>query len=340
MSFNKMKSKNSIFVFLIALALSLGCKEDSPAPLITNASSFEFVWNKIDQTYPFFENSNVDWDQVKVTYGSQVTESMPMTEFRDLLLEMTLLLEDNHTGMEIESQVFTHPLKPVEVDSRPVNVEAYLENITVNSNHVVVGDIKDKNVRYLAVKTLSQFAGPNHYDAFPEVFADLARYDGIIIDLRVLQNPDDRPIEEFIRYYLSENRVFRRYRIRNSGGRNSFSSWTDDRISGQGWEIDKPIVILTSRHIANKAENFTLMLRSHPQAMLLGDTTAGDLSGPVMFRIPHGWNLLTSSLQVVDMDGRLVEGTGIIPDETVQYTQADRTNGIDPILQAAIDKFE
>ena len=334
-----MKLKNSTFYLLLVITLFLSCGDDDPIDN-SNAANFEFVWDTIDQNYSYFDIKEVDWDQVRVGYESQITETLSVNEFRDILSEMIFTLEDGHTGLRSNGGFYFFQGDRGAVDNSPVNTGRYVSNHAVNNSRLVIGDITGKNVRYIGVRSLSGNADSDDNDPLYNSINTLQTYDGLIIDLRNNGGGNDAIARRFVREFVDQTRTFRRFRFRDGAERDSYTPWQDDQlVPFNSIEFTKPIVLLTNRHVVSSAEGFTLMLKSMPNVMQLGDTTAGSTGNPGIFEMPNGWELFVSRWQVTDPEGNYVEGNGIAPDEVVWISQADRDTGRDTILEAAIAKF-
>ena len=67
--------KKSSFYFLVLLALSFAScerafmEQDEPKDPV---SVFDYLWNKVDQQYAFFDVKGVDWDSVREVYRPKV----------------------------------------------------------------------------------------------------------------------------------------------------------------------------------------------------------------------------------------------------------------------------
>jgi C-terminal processing protease CtpA/Prc len=86
--------------------------------------------------------------------------------------------------------------------------------------------------------------------------------------------------------------------------------------------FDKPVYVLTSRRTASAAELATAALKTANRAVIVGETTAGEMLSQKIFDVPGGFHL---SLPIADYYaiglGR-VEGNGINPDVATSAAQA------------------
>lgn len=96
-----------------------------------------------------------------------------------------------------------------------------------------------------------------------------------------------------------------------------------------------PLVVLVNEKTASASEVFSGALQDHQRATIVGVKTFG--KGSVQSVIPlddvSGMKLTTA--RYVTPEGRILDGVGLVPDQTVE-NKADGTEGGDPQMAAAI----
>jgi C-terminal processing protease CtpA/Prc len=80
------------------------------------------------------------------------------------------------------------------------------------------------------------------------------------------------------------------------------------------------------------------MMKAFPEVMIIGDTTGGGGGVPLGWELPNGWFFNYSSSVTYLPNGFIIE-EGIPPDIQVDMTEEDKANGIDTILERALDEF-
>jgi C-terminal processing protease CtpA/Prc len=73
-------------------------------------------------------------------------------------------------------------------------------------------------------------------------------------------------------------------------------------------------VVLTSPLCVSAGEVLALAMRALPQAVIMGQPTAGMLSDNLVKPLPNGWTLSLSNEVYMSCDGQVFEGRGIVPD--------------------------
>ncbi|MCA1760881.1 MAG: peptidase S41, partial [Bacteroidales bacterium] len=86
----------------------------------------------------------------------------------------------------------------------------------------------------------------------------------------------------------------------------------------------------------SSSNRFAQMMKSLPSAILMGDDTGGGGGIPAYGELPNGWIFRFSATQTVNPQGEHIEN-GVPVDVKVALNAEDEANGIDTILEAALD---
>ena len=95
-----MKKLHILLFGLLALCFA-SCERafmDADEPS-TPVNVFDYLWNKVDQQYAFFDVKGVDWDSVYKVYRPMVTEDMDKEDLFDVCAAMLNTLQDGHTNL-------------------------------------------------------------------------------------------------------------------------------------------------------------------------------------------------------------------------------------------------
>jgi carboxyl-terminal processing protease len=93
--------------------------------------------------------------------------------------------------------------------------------------------------------------------------------------------------------------------------------------------------VLIDHHTRSTAELFVHAYQRERQGPLIGTRTAGAVSAASAYAMPGG-NLLYLAVTGLEVDGDILEGTGVAPDIEVARP-IPYSNGTDPVLDAALD---
>ena len=113
------------------------------------------------------------------------------------------------------------------------------------------------------------------------------------------------------------------------------------RSGGESFDI--PVVILVNAFSASGSEVLTAALQDNDRAVVIGVTTFGKGSVNTLRPLRNGGGLYITFARWYSPDGRLIEGDGIEPDVTIEYTldlAAARRGAEDTQLDAAIKQLD
>ena len=69
---------------------------------------FDYLWNKVDQQYAFFDVKGVDWDSVYEVYRPKVDDEMDDDSLFTVCAAMLNTLQDGHTNLVSKLDVSHH----------------------------------------------------------------------------------------------------------------------------------------------------------------------------------------------------------------------------------------
>lgn len=158
---------------------------------------------------------------------------------------------------------------------------------------------------------------------------------GLILDLREYPN-------ESINYKLysvlsDKSRPFFKATCPDMSNPGAFG-WTKPGYTGKGKHAYKgKIAILISEQSQSHAEFCTMMYRTLPNSIVIGNTTAGADGDVVGIQLPGGINSYFSGLGIYYPDGAETQRVGIIPDIYVWPTVQGVREGRDELLEKALE---
>jgi len=170
----------------------------------------------------------------------------------------------------------------------------------------------------------------------PKIWDQIQNTKGLIIDMR--NYPTDFPIQELGRYLMPGNRPFAKF---TNGSIETPGLFTYTKSMNVGQEKNNnyykgKVVILINEVSQSSAEFHTMAYRVHPNAIVIGSTTAGADGNVSYFDLPGGINTRISGTGVYYPDGRGTQRIGIIPDIEIKPTVAGIKNRQDELVEKAI----
>lgn len=100
------------------------------------------------------------------------------------------------------------------------------------------------------------------------------------------------------------------------------------------------VIVLVGEECRYKAENMIANFRNFPNAVILGDTTRGNVSLLYTAELTENWRFSYVRETILTYQHHWIEGSGIYPDILVNATEADFAAGVDPVLDYAIEILE
>jgi C-terminal processing protease CtpA/Prc len=200
------------------------------------------------------------------------------------------------------------------------------------------------NVAYVA---LNSFNDDQAADRFEAAFAEIAKADALVIDVRE-NGGGNGEVGYRVLTFLADNAFYtskwetRNYQpvFRAWGKRETRFSGTADKISPNGKQrFAKPVVVLTSPRTYSAAEDFTGAFRAMKRGKVVGEVTGGSSGMPLLFPLPGGGGAYVCTKHDALADGTEFVGVGIIPDVVVSPTVADLRAHRDVVLDAALQQI-
>lgn len=317
------------------VVISMGCEKiiEPNAPQDNPRAIFEKLWTDVHNRYSFFEEKQIDWEAIKAIYSPLIHENMDPIEFFDILGDMLAELQDGHVNL---LSTFNRSRNwswyegfSLYYDEQLIYDE-YLKN-----NYRIIGPFHAQtvdNMLYVNYRSFERTVKEQHMD---EIIRLMQFHDGLIIDVRSNGGGSQQNGLNIASRLTDEELIYARQRFKTGPSRTDFTPWAPLRITPHSGEkyLGK-VAILTNRRSYSATTFFSQMMRSLPQARLLGDQTGGGGGIPVFAELPNGWTYRFSGSQTVDLDGEQLEFG--VPVNEVLTDPMDLIPGKDHFIEAAI----
>lgn len=205
----------------------------------------------------------------------------------------------------------------------------------------------DDNIAYIS---LDHFENKNSVKTFVDAFPQIKMAKGLIIDVRkngggsssyglqilsYLTTQALRSANSYIRadngYTLTRGSVIT---WRALDGKNSASKETNQDV------YTGPVVMLTGAATFSAAEDFVLSYQLLKRGLTIGEATGGSTGQPLVFDLPGGGSARICVKRDTYPDGSDFVGKGLQADIEVKPSISDVRNGIDPVLNRAIQELK
>jgi len=330
--------------------------------------NFEAFFEVFEENYALFGVKQIDWENEYEYYSQQVTEETTDDELFNIFQEILAKLNDKHCYIyrfnEIYFSGFNLPslnyldllsfdfrvptndfsLKLLErqylIDhEKSLKVKSFLPPIGIRKVFTT-GWLKD-SIAYLHMTEMSNKSDEVHksINSFLEKYQ---KANGFIIDIRDNIGGYSLPVKELAENFTSKKRIYAISRLRNPDSIYSFQEpdyWEIKPKTGSKY-CNQPIALLVNENTQSAAELFTLMMKTIPTVKVFGNKTSGVFADTHIGKLPNGWEYRLSIRKTNDWNDKSHEDIGIDPDTLIANTKLDIENGLDNVVENAIQYLQ
>lgn len=325
-----------LLYLLLALPFCLSCVDEEEMP-DTPQGNFEALWKIIDQHYCFFDYKQqeygLDWNAIHEKYKVRVDDGMTDLQLFEVLTQMLAELRDGHVNI-MASHDYGRYWSWYE--SYPANFSDSLYRLYMGTDYRIAAGIDyrilDDNIGYIRYESFSYGIGEGNLN---EVLIYLMPCQGLIIDIRNNGGGDLTNAEKLAARFCTEKTLVGYIQHKTGPGHSDFSTMEPRYLEPSAnirWQ--KPVVLLTNRHVFSAANEFTMYMKTLPQVTVVGDQTGGGAGMPLCSSLPNGWVVRFSAIPAYDSEKHSTE-FGIAPDHYVSLSDEDFYKGKDTIIEFA-----
>lgn len=321
---------------LLGALLLTGCVEEEQLD-DTPQDNFEALWKIIDEHYCFLtikqKQLGVDWQQVYNKYKVRVNNNMTRVQLFEVLGNMLGELRDGHVNLTASHDLARNWSW---YEDYPTNFSDSLLRIYMGTNYRIAAGLRycilDDNMGYIRYESFSSGFGDGNLD---EVLSHMMLCRGLIIDIRSNGGGELTNAESLAARFINEKTLVGYSRHKTGPGHNDFSALEPHYLEpAAGFRWQKPVCVLTNRHVYSAANEFTMYMKGLPAVKIVGDRTGGGAGMPFASTLPNGWVVRFSAVPMYNADKLLTE-FGIDPDYNVQLQSDDFRRGKDTIIEFA-----
>lgn len=325
----------NIFVYLFFLGtLFIACEKEFIADGYSEDPSrnFDYLWDDFENRYAFFELKGVDWSRLYDSFNQFVSPQISKDSLFSVMGAMLYSLQDGHVNIVAP---FNRSRNWSWFEDFPENFnESVVYRNYFKQNYKIIGPfdcvILD-SVLYVYYGSFADGFTNAHLNA---ILTLASKCKGVVIDIRNNTGGSSGNAFRLASLFTDKELEVGKRRIKVKV--NSYSSWEPITVSPySSMSITVPVVLLTNRKTYSAANNFTLMMKSMPNVIHMGDKSGGGGGTPVFNQLPNGWTYRFSATQTIDLNNQLIEN-GIEPDRYVATSIADELIGIDSIIEEAL----
>ncbi len=339
--------KRFIISVLLASVALVSCEKyetvkEANTDFMTN---FDAFWKMIDEQYCYLDYKDIDWDAVYDEMLPRVKAAKSEQEFFNVLESALDYLRDGHVALispfkKYGCDTFNYDENGNEYPSNydgSVVKKHYLKERFVTLDGKVYGEIERDGHSYAYI----------YYSAFEEDWTDndykyiqamVDSTEGIIFDIR--DNPGGSGVlgMTLAGNFFKQKTHIGYFASKNGKGHNDFSELSELYVKPakeHNW-TDKKTALLTNRMVYSTANLFTCALKHAKNVTQIGGITGGGGGMPMTNYLPNGWILYFPGNVLFDVNKNHIE-SGIEPDIEVNCTDEEMADGVDAIIEAAIE---
>lgn len=323
---------------LFALFALASCEQVliQPDPASTPVNNFELLWNTMDEKYSLFTYKNIDWDEAYARYRPQVSNDMSEEALFKVMADMLYELKDGHVSLTSDFNITRN--WDWFLDYPPNYNANVIERNYLGKDYQIIPPFSTKVINGVGYIRYSSFMSLIDEETLDPLLAQYRTLPGIILDIRdntgglisnaslLAEKLGEKTAEEVLAGYQ---------RYKAGPGHDDFTKAFPVTLEPE--HADQPkVVILTNRSVYSAANLFTSYMSAFPNVTIIGDQTGGGAGAPYSGELYNGWTFNFSSTQLLDLDQNPIEN-GIAPDIQVEMLPADEVQGVDTILETAIN---
>lgn len=323
---------------IIALVMFTSCEKLVFSPDISSdpITTFDYLWDKVDQQYAYFDVKDVDWDEVYSRYSHKIHAALSDDSLFFYLGSMMNELKDGHVNLFSEfnvSRFDISKLGPKNIDYR------FIQDNYLGSDYYFTGPFRHDFIAndQVAYVRYSSFSDLFSDDNMMYIFDRYENTDGMILDLRQNGGGYMMNIFKLLSYFtLFEDPIYTTC-IKSGSGHDDFTE--DEAIYSTSYDTvlhyTKSVAVLIDRGSYSASSMFSLATLELDNLFLVGDTTGGGLGMPNGGQLPNGWTYRFSITRTLTPDGLNYEN-GIPPDYYAVLDSSDMQQGYDTVIETAL----
>lgn len=329
-----------IFVFLSIASLA-SCTDDTEYP-DSPEGNFEALCQIIDEHYCFFEEKNINWQEITAKYRPRVNSDTRQLELFVICSEMLDELKDGHVNLSsrFDTSYYRNWWSdyPQDFDLRTLQ-QYYLDFDYSTTSGMIYKLMCEGRIGYIYYPS---FASGVSETALDYIFAQFYDTEALIIDIRdngggILTNID-RFVGRFIEHEIPGGSITHKTGPAHDAFSAPYKFSYSPCKSGHIPYLNRPIVVLTNRSCYSAANAFVAVMKSLPNVTIIGARTGGGAGLPFTSELPNGWGIRFSASPLYSPGGEITEfGIDPTPGFECHASSEELAQGHDAILNKAIE---
>jgi hypothetical protein len=330
--------KRILYISIFFTIILQGCYKDIVEK--SNAKTvFDTFWQILDERYVNFDEKNIDWDSVYVTYSSRISAETTDNELKTILQEILNLINDLHIAIQINENEYIYTDSTRLTWSVPRQaIWNYYFNWSLLTDPIFSAQLPE-DVSYLSVV---HFKSSPSRDSIRTLISSKTYKGGFILDLRDNHGGYSKLMTDLLSLFCSSGYIAGYDKIKTGPARDAFAGYEKVVIDGD-YFIPANIlkVVLINENVYSAGNIFAGFIHYVPNTVIMGTKSSGGAGYPISVFLPNNWVLSFPRDKLYDSQYQYLE-FGIDPDIVVKapetyggivYPRAFR----DPVIDKAIE---
>jgi hypothetical protein len=298
-----------------------------------NQQALKVLMKTLAERYSYHDLRVDDWKALEKQHRDAVLGAKTDRGFAMAAANMLQPTGDLHLYLRLGEQTFGAGSRAVDPLFRRELLDRYVR-VAPAGPKALAGRTAD-GIGYLMV---AEWTGEVDPEVVGGAITELADTKAMVIDARPNSGGNERLAQQVAAWFVTGTKVYAKNRYRERAGKDGFGQVLERRVTGHGdnRHYDKPIAVLTSRYVMSSNESFVMMLQQADDCVVVGQPTFGSSGNPKPFELGNDVTVFVPSWQDLRLDGTVIEGEGLAPDEFVPCTPSDLATR-DPILEKALE---
>lgn len=323
-----------IFV-AINVFLLFGCEKQllEKDPEATPFAVFDYLWEDVNNRYSFFEEKSIDWEATREKYRSLIDEHTSDKALFSILSEMLYELKDGHVNL---TSSFDRSRNWDWFMEYPPNYnQNIIERYYLGKKYRITGTLNNIIIDSVLYVNYRSFSDKISNSNLRELMDYAENTKGVIIDVRSNGGGSLSNAYRLASCFTDTTVVFAKSRMKTGPGKNDFSEWDEMKIEPfNGKRFTGKVVVLINRKSYSATTFFSQMMKTLPNAVLMGDMTGGGGGIPAFGELPNGWRYRFSATQTINLYHEQIE-PGVKEDVYVMMNFEDEHKGKDTVIESA-----
>ncbi|NQT16710.1 MAG: hypothetical protein HQ582_28390, partial [Planctomycetes bacterium] len=298
-------------------SLARSFKGLQPGSVITHVDGMS-VADKVEQLRPLIGTCSSDRNLLKIAHR-QILHGELGSKIR-----LTLLPPNDTISVEVELERTHEAMRDRRVPEFPIREGKFI--------HSGVHPSGCGYIRILSFKGRMEIA-----DEFDDALEALKETPALMVDVR--ENPggfgDSQP-RIIGRFVTEKTKVLVSFR-KNGPGHGDLLPREHYVVPSGDWQYTKPVALLLNEITGSASDLFACQMLGTGHPIAVGTTTHGNSAGSGVFvLLPCGLVARVSNGYTSDVNGRIIEGNGNVPQISAELTVDDVVNGTDSVVDRAV----